>query len=121
MRNNGPRRSPQRPMHLCLAASPEAVALVASRRIANIGDARGCGAYLYIDDAGRVYVLSEEQPYAQRWIVEHLPWLVGYYSTGRHRDGIPKLSVDRLLEDIIDHLQSVDAQPSPGTLEACAG
>lgn len=120
-RDNGPRRSPRTPAWLCTATSPMTVALVASGRVANIGDSRGCGAYLFIDSERRVYVLSEEQPMAQQWIVSKLNWLVGYYSTAGHRRGVPRLSIDRMAEDVAEHLQSVDAPSSPGTLRVCAG
>lgn len=41
---------------------------------------RGHGCYLFVDDAGAVYVIGETSGAANRWAVEHTDWWLGCWT-----------------------------------------
>lgn len=100
-------RRVQMPAHLCMADNIAAAAHVTARRVHSIGTARGHGAYVYVSPDLRVYVIGEEQSCAQQWLTRRLAWLVGYYSTSRHRVGVPELDIGRLAEDMAEHVREI--------------
>jgi len=107
-----PTRSPlhrvDNPTHLCVLDADNLPA-GASRivtRIRSMNSARGCGAYLFVDEERRAYLLSEDRPVSQKWIRDRFVWLVGCYKpvpSGRHLS----VTVDGLVEDLADHLRGL--------------
>lgn len=85
---------------------PDEVIELVLNRIRSTQAARGCGCYLFIDEALRVYVIPEEKTAAAEWVKTRFRALVGYYSTRSRGARVPWLAPTRdgLLEDITDHL-----------------
>lgn len=75
---------------------------------------RTCGSYVFVTPEADVYVISEESPAAERWILEHLTWLVGLYCpkkvtlTAPHCLGeVVELDLEGLDRDIAEHLEQI--------------
>lgn len=66
---------------------------------------RGCGSYLYIAPDGSVYVIREDQTASQRWIREHFPWLVGFYTKLPNPNRGLSLEAQGIFEDITEHMK----------------
>lgn len=86
--------------------NPGPVIELALNRMRNTQAARGCGCYLFVDEALRVFVIPEEKPAAMEWVKTRLRCLVGFYSL-RARGNLPWLAptMDGLTEDVVDHLK----------------
>lgn len=100
------------PTPMCFV-DPDGIATTAAAvagAIRRIERARGCGAYLFVSPALQVYVVSEERNCAQRFVREHLTWLVGYYrdkpAKGAKVAPLP-IDVDDLVADLTDHLKDL--------------
>lgn len=95
------------PAHLCVL-DPANLAYAAGRiadRIHSLNEARGCGAYLFVDEDRRAYLISEDRSVSQKWCRDRFVWLVGCYKpvpSGRHMS----VTVEGLVEDLADHLRS---------------
>lgn len=85
--------------------APDEVIELALNRIRATQAARGCGCYLFIDEALRVYVIPEEKPAALEWVKTRFRALVGFYAV-RARGREPWLCAthEGLREDALDHL-----------------
>lgn len=66
----------------------------------------GGGAYLFIDEELRAYVLTDLQSIAATWLREHFDWLVGYYASKQGKGPNPYLEATQqgLIEDVGQHL-----------------
>lgn len=70
--------------------TPAIAAVLIARRIKQTLVSRGCGSYLFIDEAKQAFVLSADNATGDAWTREHYPWWVGFYQNG----GIDDLAVD---------------------------
>lgn len=86
--------------------APDEAIELALNRIRATQAARGCGCYLFIDEALRVYVIPEEKPAALEWVKTRFPALVGFYAL-KGRGNLPWLSatMEGLREDVAGHLE----------------
>lgn len=76
----------------------------------------GCGCYLFIEPTMTVFILTENQHIAQKWIRERFRAFVGTYCPVSHQRGLaaPKgvaegmtATFDGVREDVIDHLRGL--------------
>ena len=85
-----------------LSDIPAAASAIARRIRANARD-RQCGSFLFVDDSGRAYVVSEESTAAPVWCREKCAWLVGLYTIGPRAHSMDP-TISGLVEDLADHL-----------------
>lgn len=76
-----PFRQSRLPQPVANVSSPDAASLVLGA-IRSLGRHRGCLAYLYVLTDGSAYVISEERPAAAQWMLEHVDYWRGCYTTG---------------------------------------
>lgn len=88
-----------------LAGTAQALAA----KVAEVGRARGCGAFLFVDEADQAYVVNEEHAAAMEWVRDRFDWLVGFYSnTGRRFRGVAPFAPPDIAGDLAEHL-GIDA------------
>ena len=91
-----------------------ACATLALIRIQSIRKTRGCGAWVFVDTEGKVYVLSDEATALPAMQKDRPEWLVGYYREPEAKRGTPPVVTLADLQDaIVAHMAG-----SPLKLEA---
>lgn len=75
---------------------------------------RTCGSFVFVSPQGDVYVISEESPLADEWVLSKLTWLVGLYCQKKVTLTAPyclgevvDLDLEGLAGDIAEHLEQL--------------